>query len=229
MKYAAFIEAIIFDLDGLMVDSEPLARAAWQTLLADYGHTLDEETVDTMLGLRLIDTSRLIKAKFGLPMGVEQIAERRSDLLLTSLPGNLQPMPGLFDLLQAVDARGLPRAVATSSPGFYARAALREIGVADGFVSIISGDMVSRGKPAPDIYLASAASLALPPDACLALEDSPNGLRAAKAAGMRCIAIPNELSADLDLGEADEIMSSLSAVAERLDALVRTLGSGEGE
>jgi HAD superfamily hydrolase (TIGR01509 family) len=211
------IEAIIFDLDGLMVDSEPLARQAWRALLAEHGHTLDRETFNAMLGLRLMDSSRLVKGRFDLPLTIEQIADRRSELFLASLPGNLQPMPGLTELLSAIDARGLRRAVATSSPGFYAPVALREIGAADGFVVIITGDSVARGKPAPDIYLAAAAALALPPAVCLALEDSPNGVRAAKAAGMCCIAVPNEQSAGLDLSEADAIMPSLGAIAGRLD------------
>lgn len=214
------IQAVIFDLDGLMVDSEPLAKEAWRAFLAGYGHTLDGEMVNAMLGLRLMDTSRLVKERFDLPLTVEQIASQRSELFLASLAGNLQPMPGLIKLLKAVDGRGLRRAVATSSPGFYAPVALREIGAADGFEALITGDMVSRGKPAPDIYLATAAALALPPAACLALEDSPGGVVAAKAAGMRCVAVPNELSVGLDLSGADEILSSLVAVAERLDELV---------
>jgi HAD superfamily hydrolase (TIGR01509 family) len=214
------VQAVIFDLDGLMVDSEPLAREAWGAFLARQGYTLDEETVNAMLGLRLMDSSRLIKESFDLPLTVEQIAEQRSELFLASLAGNLQPMPGLIELLKAIDARGLRRAVATSSPGFYAPVALREIGVADGFATIVTGDMVSKGKPAPDIYLAAAEALGEPPAACLALEDSPNGVRAAKGAGMRCIAVPNELSAGLDLSEADAVLPSLAVVAERLDELL---------
>lgn len=214
------IEAIIFDLDGLMVDSEPLAKEAWRTFLTNHGHTLDRETSKAMLGLRLTECSRLVKRRYDLPLTVEQIAAQRSKWFLAALEGNLQPMPGLLELLDAIDARGLRRAVATSSPKFYAPAALREVGAAEGFEVIIAGDMVSEGKPAPDIYLAAAEALALPPAACLALEDSPNGVRAAKAAGMRCIAIPNALSADLDLSAADEIWPSLSVVAERLDELV---------
>jgi HAD superfamily hydrolase (TIGR01509 family) len=214
------LQAVIFDLDGLMVDSEPLAREAWRSLLADYGHTMDEEMVNAILGLRLMDTSQLAKERFDLPLPVEEIAKRRNELLLALVPGNLEPMPGLVELLRATDGRGLRRAVATSSPGTYARVALREIGVADGFECIISGDMVSRGKPAPDTYLAVAAALALPPTVCLALEDSPVGVRAAKAAGMRCIAVPNEQSAGLDLSDADLVLSSLAIVAERLGELV---------
>ncbi len=214
------IQAIIFDLDGLMADSEPLAKDAWRAFLATFGHPLNEETINAMLGLRMMDAARLVKERFDLPLSVEQIATQRSDLFLASLAGNLQPMPGLGELLKAVDARGLRRAVATSSPSFYAPVALREIGAADGFEVIVTGDTVPLGKPAPDIYLAAAQALALSPDVCLALEDSPKGVRAAKAAGMRCIAIPNALTVDLDLSPADEILPSLSVVAERLDELV---------
>jgi HAD superfamily hydrolase (TIGR01509 family) len=220
------IQAIIFDLDGLMVDSEPLAKDAWRAFLAGYGHTLDKETINAMLGLRLMDSARLIKERFNLPLAVEQIAARRGELFLASLAGNLQPMPGLVELLNAVDARGLRRAVATSSPGLYAPAMLREVGAANGFEAVITGDMVAQGKPAPDIYLAAAAALALPPVACLALEDSPKGVRAAKAAGIRCVAVPNALSAGLDLSEADEVLPSLGAVAERLDELVNWTDDG---
>jgi len=214
------IEAIIFDLDGLMVDSEPLARAAWRALLAEYGHTLDEETVNAMLGLRLMDSAKVIKERFQLALAVEHVAERRAEIFLASLAGNLEPMPGLARLLSVVEARGLRRAVATSSPAFYAPVALREIGAMDGFEAIITGDMVARGKPAPDIYLAAAAALALSPEVCMALEDSPVGIRAAKAAGMRCVAVPNAQSAEMDLSEADAILPSLTAVAERLNELL---------
>jgi HAD superfamily hydrolase (TIGR01509 family) len=211
------IRAIVFDMDGLMVDSEPLAKKAWRTFLESHGHTLDAETSSAMLGLRLMDCSRMVKERFDLPLSVEQIAQQRSQWFLDALQGNLQPLPGLLELLRAIDERGLPRAVATSSPKFYAPVALREIGAAEGFAAIITGDMVANGKPAPDIYLAAAEALQLPPSACLALEDSPNGVRAAKSAGMRCIAVPTPLSAALDLNIADHILPSLSAVAERLD------------
>jgi HAD superfamily hydrolase (TIGR01509 family) len=214
------IEAIVFDLDGLMVDSEPLAKEAWRAFLARHGHTFDRETSKATLGLRLTECAQLIKERYDLPLSVEEIAAQRSEWFLAALEGNLQPMPGLLELLEAIDARGLRRAVATSSPKFYASAALREIGVAGGFEVIIAGDMVPRGKPAPDIYLAAAEALALSPAVCLALEDSPNGLHAAKSAGMRCIVVPNALSADLDLSAADHVLPSLSIVAERLDELV---------
>ena len=213
------IQAVVFDLDGLMVDSEPLARQAWRQLLAAHGHTLDEDTVNAILGLRLMDSARVVKRRYALPLTVDELAAERGRILLKLLPGNLKPMPGLRTLLAAIDARGLRRAVATSSPAFYAPVALREIGV-DGFAALVTGDEVAAGKPAPDIYLAAAAALDLSPDRCLALEDSPNGVRAAKAAGMRCVAVPNALSAALDLSQADLILPSLAHVAEQLDQLL---------
>jgi beta-phosphoglucomutase len=211
------ISAFVFDMDGLMVDSEPLAREAWRILLADLGHALDARTVDAMLGLRLADSARLVKDSLRLSIPLEQIMQKRIEIFLNAIAGNVVPMSGLLMLLDAVDERGLRRAVATSSPSQTTPVVLREIGVPSGFDVIVTGDMVRRGKPAPDIYLAVAKALGLAPVECLALEDSPNGISAAKAAGMRCIAVPNASSAGMDLTAADAICSSLGEVAARLD------------
>jgi beta-phosphoglucomutase family hydrolase len=210
-------QAVIFDMDGLMVDTEPLARRAWQAVVAEFGHALDQSTLNSVLGLRLMDTSQVMKERFDLPLPVEEIAARRADNFVRLIRGNLKPMPGLYRLLDAVEKRGVPHAVATSSPSLYAAAVLREIGVAERFDVLVTGDMVERGKPAPDIYLAAAERLGTPASACLALEDSPNGVQAAKAAGLCCLAVPNEMTAALDLGGADAVFESLDAVADRLD------------
>ena len=213
------IQAIIFDLDGLMVDSESLAKQAWQRVLARYGHELDRDTIDALFGLRLADSSRLVKNKFELALSAEQVAAEKNDLFMAMLAGNLHPMPGLYELLKAVDERNLARAVATSSKGDYASVALETIGV-DGFAAVITADLVQEGKPAPDTYLAAAKALDLPPSACLALEDSPNGVRAAQAAGMRCVAVPNAMTAAMDLSAADWLFHSLGAVADHLEMLI---------
>ena len=213
------VQAIIFDLDGLMVDSESLAKQAWRKVLDRYGHELDNDTIDALFGLRLADSSRLVKLKFGLPLSAEQVAAEKNHLFMAMLAGNLHPMPGLYELLKAVDERNLTRAVATSSNRDYASVALETIGV-DGFSAVITADLVQEGKPAPDIYLAAAKALALPPSACLALEDSPNGVRAAQAAGMRCVAVPNAMTAAMDLSAADWHFHSLRAVAGHLDVLI---------
>ncbi len=214
------IQAILFDLDGLMVDSEPLAEQSWRLLLARHGHILDERTMADLLGLRPADSAHLIQERFSLPLLPEQLAaEKRLLLRRLTADGKLRTMPALFDLLDAVDARGLARAVATSSSQDWASFALQAIGADGGFAAVVTGDLVPHGKPAPDIYLAAAEALSLPPGACLALEDSPAGVQAAKRAGMRCVAVPNQATAGLDLSAADWILPSLAAVAEQLDAL----------
>ena len=129
-------------------------------------------------------------------------------------------MAGLFGLLRTIDDRGLIRAVATSNNATCARAALDAIGLHDGFAAVMTGDAVEYGKPAPDIYLAAAEQLGVPPASCLALEDSPYGVQAAKGAGMACIAVPNEMTAELDLSAADWRLPSLTVVAEWLEKLM---------
>lgn len=214
------IKAIVFDLDGLMVDSEPIAEQAWSTLLERHGYQVDREAIEAIIGLKLADSSRIIQARFDLPLTVEQIGAEKTRIFTAMLEGNLHPMPGLNELLKVIDERGLLRAVATSSDRSYARLALECVGIENGFFAVITGDLVSHGKPAPDIYLAAAKALSLPPAQCLALEDSPFGVQAAKAAGMRCVAIPNAMTSRMDLGTADWILPSLQVVAERLDTLI---------
>jgi HAD superfamily hydrolase (TIGR01509 family) len=215
------VQAIIFDLDGLMVDSEPLAKQAWRIFLARFGHVLDENSINALFGLRLADSSRLIKERFDLSLSAKQVAAEKSKILRDLLlDGKLCTMPGLFDLLRAVDARGLARAVATSSGRDWALFALQTVGAEGGFAAIVTGDRVQNSKPAPDLYLTAAKALSVPPSACLALEDSPYGVQAAKTAGMRCVAVPNEMTAKLDLSAADWLFPSLMAVTAQLDRLV---------
>lgn len=215
------IEGIVFDLDGLMVDSEPLAKKAWRQFLDGFDCVLDSETINSMFGLRHRDCARLIRDAFGLELSVEQVIERES-AIFKGLVGNgtLAVMPGLHKLLGAIDERGVPRAVATSGSRWYAPIALASIGTNNGFVAVLTGDDVVNGKPAPDIYLAAAEAIGLPPQSCLALEDAPNGILAAKAANMICVAVPNEMTAGLDLSAADRVYASLSAVADDLDQLL---------
>jgi HAD superfamily hydrolase (TIGR01509 family) len=214
------IRAVVFDLDGLMVDSEPLAREAWRVLLARHDAELDEETAGAILGLRLEDSAACIKRQFNLPLSLEEIINERRSIFDRLASGSLQPMPGLAGLISAIDRRGLKRAVATSGHRGYASRVLESIGLADGFAAIVTGETVRNGKPAPDIYLAAARALGLQPGDCLALEDAPHGIQAAKAAGLLCVAVPNRFTARLDLGAADYLLPSLSAVMAELDGII---------
>lgn len=214
------IRAVLFDLDGLMVDSEPLAEWAWNRVLAEHGARLDEETARDILGLRVIDSARLICERYGLPLSPEQAAARRDRFFLEAAPSRLRPRPGLYPLLDDLAARGLPMAVATSGHRRYVRLALATLRVAHRFAAVATGDEVERGKPAPDVFLLAAARLGVPPAFCLVLEDSRLGVLAARAAGMVCLAVPNHRTAAQDLSPAHYVLPSLDAVRQRLDRLL---------
>jgi HAD superfamily hydrolase (TIGR01509 family) len=206
------IKAILFDLDGLMVDSEPHSLASWEAVLEERGVTLDQLTIDSILGLRIDATARTLIDKYHLPDTVQELADAKTDYQIAHLEGNVKPMPGLIELLDEIERRGLKKAVASSGIHRYVEAVLRANGLLDRFSVIITGDQVAHGKPAPDVFLAAARALNVEPRHCLVLEDAPAGVQAAKAAGMMCLAVPDHSVAQLDLSQADRVVTSLHDV-----------------
>jgi len=214
------IRAFIFDMDGLMIDSEPLAIESWQTIVRPFGHRIDEILFQQMLGLRGIECAAMLRERFHLPMAAEALARQRNDTLLASLPGRLKAMPGLRELIAELQVRGLKRAIATSGERRYVAAVICGLNLDGAFDTTVVAEDVRRGKPAPDVYLLAAERLGLPSSQCLVLEDALNGVRAAKAAGMTCVAVPNQLSRALDFAAADAVMPSLLVVRDNLDVLM---------
>jgi beta-phosphoglucomutase family hydrolase len=210
------IKAILFDLDGLMVDSEPHSLASWEAMLKERGATLDQLTIDSILGLRIDATARTLIDKYQLPDTVQGLSDAKTEYQIAHLNSNVQPMPGLIELLDEIDRRGLKKAVASSGIRRYVEAVLRANGLLDRFSVIITGDQVAHGKPAPDVFLAAARALRVEPQHCLVLEDAPAGVQAAKAAGMMCIAVPDHSVAQLDLSQADRVVASLHDVQDFL-------------
>lgn len=206
------IQAILFDLDGLMFDSEPHSLASWEAVLAERGAKLDQLTIDSILGRRIDATARTLIDTYQLPDTVQGLADAKTEYQIAHLDGNVPPMPGLFELLDEIDRRGWKKAIASSGIRRYVEAVLRVNGLLDRFSVIITGDQVARGKPAPDVFVAAARALNVEPSYCLVLEDAPAGVQAAKAAGMTCIAVPDRGVAQLDLSQADKIVSSLHEV-----------------
>jgi HAD superfamily hydrolase (TIGR01509 family) len=206
------IKAILFDLDGLMFDSEPHSLASWEAVLEERGVQLDQLTIESILGLRIDATARTLIDKYHLPDTVPDLADAKTEYQITHLDGNVKPMPGLIELLDEIDRRGLSKAIASSGIQRYVEAVLRVNGLLDRFSVIITGDRVAHGKPAPDVFLAAARALNAEPQYCLVLEDAPAGVQAAKAAGMTCIAVPDHSVARLDLSQADKVVASLHDV-----------------
>lgn len=215
------IAAVIVDLDGLIVDSETPEVLAWQETYARHGLEFPVEQWlqnvgrtdspwDPYAALRALDPPidlTLVKGYWR-----DRHEQHARDYLL--------PLPGVVPLAEAVRARGWRTAVASSSRHAYVLRTLRALNLADRFDAAAGGDEVPRAKPAPDVYLLAAHRLGVAPHRCVALEDSLNGLLAAKAAGMRCIAVPSSLTRSLDFSAADLIVASLEEVTPETIAAI---------
>jgi len=207
------IEAVVFDLDGLLIDSEGLAAQAWRQALATYGATLSDAEIDAMFGMRIVDDAALLIRRHGLPTSVDALVAQRGDITRTLLRASLQPMPGAVELVRRLSEHGVPLALATSGQRWYAEECLAAIGMAPFFAIRMTGDDVTHGKPDPEVFLAAAARLGIAPPACLALEDAPLGAAAALAAGMPLIVVPNVFTRALAFPPGAMMATSLLEVS----------------
>ena len=207
-------QAVILDLDGLMIDSEPLHQRAFELLLARHGVDRKftvEEYGRYFVGIPVKQNAEWLVAHFDLKGTQEDIIAEREQIYeeLLNDPANLIPMPGLFGLLDELSARGLPLGVASGSPRNQVDTILRGLGIAARFRSVVAGDDVLHTKPAPDVYLRATEELGVAPARCVAIEDSVTGITAAKAAGLYAIAVPNRYTAHQDLSRVDVRVRSL--------------------
>lgn len=210
----------IFDMDGLMVNTEPISYGVWQRLLADYDCTLSEEVHSHMIGRRLVESAQMVLDTYPLPLTLAQLMAERNARYDQALAQGVPEMPGLRELLAALAQRHIPWGVATSSPRAHALAVLAQLQLTAVCQAIAAGDEVAQGKPAPDLYLLAAQRLGTPPTRCIALEDSAPGCRAAAAAGLYSIAIPHSQTAGASFTCARAVLPSLHHVADNLDALL---------
>ncbi len=215
------IQAVLFDFDGLLADSEPLQKAAWRAYLRRHGHELEDDLIDRMFGLRLLESAALVRQDLDLAPSIEEIMADRDAIFLDSVPGALRAMPGAARAVATARALDLKTALATSGHRRYIELALRELDLGAAFDAVVTGDSVPRGKPSPDIFLRAARLLDVPAAACVVVEDAPHGIAAAKAAGMIAVAIPNAFTARLNLRQADRICASLDEFSDWLTHQVR--------
>jgi HAD superfamily hydrolase (TIGR01509 family) len=185
------IAALIFDMDGLLVDSEPASEAALRQFLQAHGHELSLDTVTGALGRRLPEAIAVVAEVYALPGALDELVAVFDALRLEALRGAIVAMPGASAVLDWAAANGIPCALATSSFRHQAEVALAEAGLAGRFDVEVTGDEVERGKPEPDLFLLAARRLGVAPEACVVFEDAPAGLEAAARAGMRRIWVPN--------------------------------------
>ena len=217
-------QVVILDMDGLMVNTEPLSRQAWDQVLMDLGcGPLDDAFYNTLIGYRLWETSERLVAHYNLPIEPGELAWRKDILLAEILSASVPVMPGLYELLAALKQRGIQWAVATSTTRQVAENILAKIGLSGEYKALAAGDEVPNGKPAPDVYLLAAERLNIAPEQCLAIEDSSTGCAAAYSAGMMVVAVPNDSHGEEKFECADHIMTSLLDVSGRLDEMLNEL------
>jgi beta-phosphoglucomutase len=186
------IRAVLLDLDGLMIDSEPVYRLAWQSVAADLGYEFSDQLYLTLIGLNDHDSEGVLVRAFGSEFPLDQFRALWPGRWRRHVEDYGMPVkPGLWEFLQVLDAHRLLAAVATSSDAEQAAISLRAAGLDQRFPCIVTGDQVPNGKPAPDIFLEGAKRLSISPRQCLVLEDSDAGILAAAAAGMPVLMIPD--------------------------------------
>lgn len=202
-------QAVLFDMDGVIFDSERLVIDCWKVVADKYGIPDIEAVCYQCMGLTYEATEQVYRRRYGDAYPYERYKQEVSDLFHARYDGGRLPTkPGVREILAWLQERRIPVALASSTRLASVRKELGEAGLLPFFQVVKGGDDVVHGKPAPDIFLLAAEQLDCDPAACYVLEDSPNGIRAAAAAGMHSIMIP-------DLQEPDEEMRRLAEVILR--------------
>jgi len=202
---------VIFDMDGVLLDTEGIYTQATQLIVGRFGKTYDWSIKGNMIGRPAIDSARYLVDALSLPITPEAYLEERAVLFEELMPA-AEAMPGARALTTALAARGIPMAVATSSSRtMYELKTTHHRPWFASFAAIVLGDdpRVWRGKPAPDIFLVAADSLAAAPADCVVVEDAPAGVQAARAAGMRVVAVPDQGMDRTRFVQADLVVASL--------------------
>jgi HAD superfamily hydrolase (TIGR01509 family) len=208
--------AVIFDMDGLLLDSEPLYRATWKAAASSMGFPIDDVLYERFVGRGNTEAEKILREHFGDGFPLSEFHTRWSRDFSDSIAAKpIPPKSGAMELLDSLETRGIPKALATSSPRVLGLRCLGDL--ASRFAALAFGDEVSHSKPAPDLFLLASHRLGIAPADCLVLEDSEAGVRAARAAGMDVIMVPDLVP------PSDEIASMATRVCGTLHEVIGSL------
>ncbi len=185
------VSAVIFDMDGLMFDTERLARDAWRCAMAEHGYALDDELYLTVIGRTAEGACSIFVDAFGPYLPIADIETAKARYLRDMLEPSPPLKPGLLTLLDGLEALLLPMAVASATDLAEVKRRLASVDMLGRFVAVVGGDEVARGKPAPDLFLLAAERLGACPADCVVFEDSEAGVNAAADAGMAVVVVPD--------------------------------------
>ena len=196
------MRVVVFDMDGLMFNTEELYTLAGTELLRRRGHPFTEALKDEMMGLQPRPSFEVMIRRCNLGETWQELAEESNRLFISVLEGRLAPMPGLLPLLDALERAGIRKAIGTSSCRELVRACLTPFDLERRFQFVLTAEDITHGKPHPEIYLTAARRFGVPPAEMMVLEDSQNGCRAAAAAGAFAVAVPGQHSRGHDFSTA---------------------------
>ena len=208
------IKALIFDFDGTVVDTETPEFESWRLEYAVFGVEMPMDLWVQLIGGNakgLFEPYSWLEGKIGQGLDRDSLRTRRRAVMMDLIAAE-RPRPGVEDWLNGARQRGLRLAIASTSQRPWVEQHLTSVGLLDRFEHLATGDQVEHAKPAPDLYLLAAQKLGIAPGEAIAIEDSRNGVTAAKAAGMFTIAVPNPMTSGIDLSAADLRIDSLAAM-----------------
>jgi HAD superfamily hydrolase (TIGR01509 family) len=218
------IEAVVFDMDGILLDSEPIWRAVEREVFAGVGIDVTDDDLMETMGVRIADVvERWHRRQPWADPSREQVVDAIVEGVAEAIPREGVLNEEAARAVDYVRGLGLRVALASSSPIRLIRAVLSLGGLADRFDAVLSAEDEERGKPDPAVYLSAARALGVAPEPCLALEDSINGVRSAKAAGMVCVAVPASPGDVEGFGDADLVLGSLAEFDDRIWASTGTV------
>lgn len=204
------MKAVIFDMDGVIIDSEPIHFEVDIQTMRDFGCSISKEELNKYVGTTNEYMYTDIKNNYKIDKSVEEIINYRSEMAKRKvIESDLMPIEGIKELLNDLKDKNIPTAIASSSPRDFIEVVVSKFELDNYFSCILSGEEVENGKPAPDIYVETAKKLGIPSEECIVIEDSKNGVLAAKKAGMKCIGFKNVNSGEQDLSKADCIVNSI--------------------
>ena len=208
------IEAVIFDMDGLMVDSEPVQSKAFELVLRQHGKEpiFNADGMIQTVGITAKESWMRLKKVLGIEVDLDTLVRQKEEAYQELIRTELKPQKGLVPLVEILKAEGLKRAIASNAPLNTIRLVLERLKLNQDFGVIVSGTTVPRGKPHPDIFLKATEQLRVKPESCLVLEDAESGVEAGKRANMKVIAVPNQYTKSHDFSKADLVVNSLEDI-----------------
>ncbi|HCB22943.1 TPA: hypothetical protein DEP06_03965 [Candidatus Daviesbacteria bacterium] len=211
------IKAVIYDFDDTMVDSDSLHIESWEANLKE--HYIDiagfkKWRAENLMGRSSTENAKSIVKRYGINIDPEIFYKRKVEIFMKIAVDKLKLLPGLVKSLKLFKKEGLRLAISTGSPKKYVDAVLKKYGLTKYFDVIVTSEDITRSKPDPQMYLIASDRLKLSPAECVVIEDIPAGIQSAKAAGCKCIAVPNKNVTNQDYSKADLILNSLEKITQ---------------